>query len=92
MGLPPDYYIRPCPIFQSDVVDFVRPIEYRCTVNKRKTGKGLGSHLCVYGMSAVHFEFIDTHSMDSFLMALWRFMCAKGTPSRIQSTKETNWW
>jgi hypothetical protein len=38
-------------------------------------------------MSAVHVEFIDTYSTNSFLMALCRFMCARGVPLRIQSDR-----
>jgi hypothetical protein len=34
--------------------------------------------------SALHVEFMDTYSTDSFLMALHRFMCVRGVPSRIQ--------
>jgi hypothetical protein len=37
--------------------------------------------------SAVHIEFMDTSSTDSFLMALRRFMCVRGTPSRIESDR-----
>jgi hypothetical protein len=37
--------------------------------------------------SAVHIEFMDTYSTNSFLMALRRFMCARGVPSRIQSDR-----
>jgi hypothetical protein len=33
-------------------------------------------------------EFMDTYSMDSFLMALPRFMCIQRVPSRIQSDRE----
>jgi hypothetical protein len=31
--------------------------------------------------STVHVKFVDTYSTESFLMALRRFMCAKGTQS-----------
>jgi hypothetical protein len=37
--------------------------------------------------SAVHVEFVDTYSTDSFLMALHRFMCLRWVPSRIQSDR-----
>jgi hypothetical protein len=37
--------------------------------------------------SAVHVDFVDTYSTDSFLMALRRFMCIRGFPSRIQSDR-----
>ncbi len=38
-------------------------------------------------MSEEHIKFVDTYSTDTFLMALRRFMCAKGTPSRICSDR-----
>jgi hypothetical protein len=38
-------------------------------------------------MSAVHVEFIDTYSTNSFLMALCRFMCPRGVLLRIQSDR-----
>ncbi len=37
--------------------------------------------------SAVHVEFMDTYSTDSFLMALRQFMCIQGVPSQIQSDR-----
>ncbi len=36
-------------------------------------------------ISAVHVEFMDMYTTDSFLMAMRRFMCLRGTPMRIQS-------
>jgi hypothetical protein len=35
----------------------------------------------------MHAKYVNTYSMDSFLTALRRFVCAKGTPSRIQSDR-----
>ncbi len=35
--------------------------------------------------SALHVEFMDTCSTDSFLMALRWLMCDRGTPTRFQS-------
>jgi hypothetical protein len=37
--------------------------------------------------SALHVEFMDTYSTDSFLMALRRFMSIRGTPTRFQSDR-----
>ncbi len=37
--------------------------------------------------SAVHVEFMERYSTDSFLMAMQRFMCIRGTPMRIQSDR-----
>jgi hypothetical protein len=52
------------------VVDLFRPIEYQGTVNKRQVGNGWGVMFVCLAMSAVHVEFMDTYSTDSFLMAL----------------------
>jgi hypothetical protein len=53
-------------------------------VNKRQVGKGWGVMFVCSATSALHVEFMDTYSTDSFLMALHRFMCTRGVPSRIQ--------
>jgi hypothetical protein len=53
-------------------------------VNKKQAGKGWGVVFVCTTTSAVHIEFIDTYSTGSFLMALRRFMCFRGTPSRLQ--------
>jgi hypothetical protein len=74
-------------MFQSVAVDLVGPIEHQGTVNERQVGKGWGVVFVCTTTSAVHIEFVDTYSMDSFLMALRRFMCFRGTPSRFQSDR-----
>jgi hypothetical protein len=56
-------------------------------VNKRQVGKGWGVIFVCTTTSAVHVEFVDTYSTDSFLMALRRFMCLRGVPSRFQSDR-----
>jgi hypothetical protein len=71
-------------IFQSVAVDLVGPIEYQ----RRRSGKGWGVVFVCTTTSAAHIEFADTYSStDSFLMALRRLMCSKGTPSRFQSDR-----
>jgi hypothetical protein len=37
--------------------------------------------------SAIHVEFVKTYSTDSFLMAIQRFMCVRGTPCKLQSDR-----
>ncbi len=83
----PDYRVGPSPIFQSIAVDLFVPIEYQCTTNKGQVGKGWGVMSVCSATSAVHVEFMDTYLTDSFLMALQRFMCTSGVPSRIQSDR-----
>jgi hypothetical protein len=56
-------------------------------VKKRQVGKGWGVVFVCTTTSAMHIEFVDTYSTDSFLMALRRFMCNKGTPTRFQSDR-----
>jgi hypothetical protein len=84
MGPLPNHWVEVGAMFQSVAVDLFGPIEYQGTINKRQEGKGWGV-VFVYTTSAVHIEFVDTYSVDSFLMALRRFMCNRGTPTRFQS-------
>jgi hypothetical protein len=73
-------------MFQSVAVDLFGPIEYQQHVKKRQVGKGWGVVLVCTTMSAIHVDFMDSYSTDSFLMALRRFMC-QGTPTRFQSDR-----
>jgi hypothetical protein len=68
----------PGPIFQSVAIDLFGPIEYQGIINKRQVGKGWGVMFVCTATSAVHVEFMDTYSTDSFLMAIRRFMCMRG--------------
>ena len=34
--------------------------------------------------SAIHLELTESYSTDSFFQAMRRFICAHGTPSRVQ--------
>ncbi len=56
-------------------------------MKKRQMGKGWGVMFVCTTTFAVHVEFVDTYSTDSFLMALRRFMCLRGVPSRIKSDR-----
>jgi hypothetical protein len=87
MGHLPNQRVGIGAIFQSVAVDLFGPIEYQGTVNKRQVGKGWGVDFVCTTTSAVHIEFVDTYSTESFLMALRRFMCFRGTPSRFQSDR-----
>jgi hypothetical protein len=87
MGPLPNHRVGPGAIFQSVAVDLFRPIEFQGTVNKRQVGKGWGVIFVCTTTSAMHVEFMDTYSTDSFLMALCRFMCMRDTPSQIQSDR-----
>jgi hypothetical protein len=74
-------------MFQSVAVDLFGPIEYQQHVKKRQVGKGWGVVFVCTTTSAMHVEFVDMYSTDSFLMALRRFMCDRGTPTRFQSDR-----
>ena len=39
--------------------------------------------------SAVHLELAESYSTDSFIHALRRFICVRGTPSKVQSDRST---
>ncbi len=85
MGPLPDHRVKIGAMFQSVAVDLFGPIEYQQHVKKRPVGKGWGVVFFCTTTSALHVEFVDTYSTDSFLMALRRFMCNRGTPTRFQS-------
>jgi hypothetical protein len=87
MGPLPDHRVGVGAMFQSVAVDLFSPIEYQQHEKKRQVGKGWGVVFVCTTTSAVHVEFVDTYSTDSFLMALRRFMCSKGTPTTFQSDR-----
>jgi hypothetical protein len=87
MGPLPDHRVKVRAMFQSVAVDLFGPIEYQQHVKIRQVGKGWSVVFVCTTTSAVHVEFVDTYSADSFLMALRRFMCSKGTPTRFQSDR-----
>jgi hypothetical protein len=62
-------------------------VEYQQHVKKRQVGKGWGVVFVCTTTSALHVEFMDTYSTDSFLLALRRFMSVRGTPTRFQSDR-----
>ena len=79
--------IGPAPIFDSVAVDLFGPIEFRDMVRKRNTSKGWGVIFVCTATSAIHLELTESYSTDSFLQALRRFLCARGTPHRIYSDR-----
>jgi hypothetical protein len=87
MGPLPDHRSQIGAMFQSVAVDLFSPVEYQQHVKKRQVGKGWGVVFVCTTMSALHVEFMDTYSTDSFLMALRRFMSVRGTPTRFQSDR-----
>ncbi len=66
-------------------IDLFGPVEYQQHVKKRQVGKGWGVVFVCTTTSALHVEFMDTYSTDSFLMALR--MSVRGTPTRFQSDR-----
>jgi hypothetical protein len=74
-------------MFQSVAIDLFGPVEYQQHVKKRQVGKGWGVVFVCTTTSALHVEFMDTYSTDSFLLALRRFMSVRGTPTRFQSDR-----
>jgi hypothetical protein len=84
MGPLPDNRVQVGAMFQSVAEDLFGPIEYQQHVKKRQVGKGWGVVFVCTTTSALHVEFMDTYSTDSFLMALRRFMGLRGTPTRFQ--------
>jgi hypothetical protein len=87
MGPLPNHRVEVGAIFQSVAVDLFGPIEYQGLINNRQVGKVWGVVFVCTTTSAVHIEFMETYSTDSFLMALRRFMCNKGMPTRFQSDR-----
>ncbi len=87
MGPLPDHRVKIGAIFQSVAIDLFSPIEYQQHVKKRQVGKGWGVVFVCTTTSAMHVKFVDTYFTDSFLLALRRFMCDRGTPTRFQSDR-----
>jgi hypothetical protein len=87
MGPLPDHRAQVGAIFQSVAIDLFGPVEYQQHVKKRQVGKGWGVVFVCTTTSALHVEFMDTYSTDSFLLALRRFMSVRGTPTRFQSDR-----
>jgi hypothetical protein len=87
MGPLPDHRVQVGAVFQSVAIDLFGPVEYQQHVKKRQVGKGWGVVFVCTTTSALHVEFMDTYSTDSFLMALRRFMSVRGTPTRFQSDR-----
>jgi hypothetical protein len=87
MGPLPDHRVKIGAMFQSVAIDLFGPIEHQQHVKKRQVGKGWGVVFVCTTTSALHVEFMDTYSTDSFLMALRWFMCDRGTPTRFQSDR-----
>jgi hypothetical protein len=87
MGPLPDHRVQVGAMFQSVAIDLFGPVEYQQHIKKRQVGKGWGVVFVCTTTSALHVEFMDTYSTDSFLMALRRFMSIRGTPTRFQSDR-----
>jgi hypothetical protein len=87
MGPLPDHRVQVGAVFQSVAIDLFGPVEYQQHIKKRQVGKGWGVVFVCTTTSALHVEFMDTYSTDSFLMALRRFMSIRGTPTRFQSDR-----
>jgi hypothetical protein len=87
MGPLPDHRVKIGAMFHSVAIDLFGPIQYQQHVKKRQVGKGWGVVFVCTTTSALHVEFMDTYSTDSFLMALRRFMGIRGMPTRLQSDR-----
>ncbi len=87
MGPLPDHRAQVGAMFQSVAIDLFGTVEYQQHVKKRQVGKGWGVVFVCTTTSALHVEFMDTYSTDSFLLALRRFMSVRGTPTRFQSDR-----
>ncbi len=87
MGPLPDHRAQVGAMFQSVAIDLFGPVEYKQHVKKRQVGKGWGVVFVCTTTSALHVEFMDTYSTDSFLLALRHFMSVRGTPTRFQSDR-----
>ncbi len=92
MGPLPDHRAQVGAMFQLVAVDLFGPVEYQQHVKKRQVGIGWGVVFVCTTTSALHVEFMDTYSTDSFLLALRRFMSVRGHPRGSSWTGESSWW
>jgi hypothetical protein len=89
MALLPEHRMGPMPPFYSTAVDLFGPLSISGSVNKRSTGKAWGVIFVCTSTSLAHVEIAETYSMESFLMAVRRFMALHGAPKRFQSDQGT---
>jgi hypothetical protein len=87
MGPLPDHRAQVGAMFQSVAVDLFGPVEYQQHVKKRQVGKGWGVVFVCTTTSALHVEFMDTYSSDSFLMAVQTVHEREGNNTRFQSER-----
>jgi hypothetical protein len=85
----PEHRRGPTQPFWSTAVDLFRPLSISGSVNKRSTGKAWGVIFVCTLTSLAHVEIAETYSMESFLMAVRRFMALHGAPKRFQSDQGT---
>ena len=85
----PQERVGPAPIFDAVAIDLFGPLEFKDMVRKKISGKGWGVIFVCMATSAIHLELTKSYSTDSFLQAMRRFICAHGTPSRVQSDRGT---
>ncbi len=85
----PEHRMGPTPPFFSTAVDLFAPLPISGSVNNRSTGKAWGVIFVCTSTSLAHVEIAETYSMESFLMAVRRFMALHGAPKRFQSDQGT---
>ena len=75
------------PPFYSSGVDCFGPLQIKIG---RQTEKRWGIILKCLTTRAVHFDLLPSIDVDSYLMALRRFIAHRGTPAEVYSDQGTN--
>lgn len=73
----PAHRMGPAQTFQSPAVDLFGTPTFQDPYNKRRTEKAWGIVFICTASSLVHTEMTESYSIDSFLMALRKFMTGR---------------
>ena len=85
--LPPERLIAGPMCFINTGVDLFGP--FSVTIG-RKSAKRWGVIFTCLSARAVHLEVVSSMDTDSFVMALMRFICRRGIPTKMLSDRGTN--
>ena len=85
----PQERVGPVPIFDAVAIDLFAPLELKDMVRKEVSGKEWGIIFVCIATLAIYIVLTELYFTDSFLQAMRQFICAHGTPSKVQSDHRT---
>ena len=81
------------PAFNNTIIDYFVPMIVKLNKGTRTfqaTTKRYGAIFSCLTTRATHIDLVRDLSTDKFILALARFICRRGYPSRINSDNDTN--